>query len=439
MKQMRGLLIAAIVLAGLSGLVYWSRKHKADEASKPSADAAPKILALEEKQVDGLTIQRTGSDPVEISRVGDRWEIVKPEPMPADQDTVNTIVSTASNLTSERLIDDNPGNLEVFGLTHPITQITLHLKSGKSSTLDLGAETPTHSGTYAKLGNEGKVYSVPSFSKNNIDKSLNDLRDKRVLTFSQDKLSRVEVQAKDQPIEFGKNAQGEWQILKPQPLRADGLQVDDLVRKLNEARLKVEPGKISPADFNSASRVATVQVTDNGGTQTLEVRQNKDKKVFAKSSAVGAIYQIDGDLATILTKSVTDYRSKKLFDFGFADLAEVATETADYKKSGEKWFFNGLEMDNSSIMNLTDKLRDLTATGFDTKDGGNKIFEATVTTQDKKRKEKVTITRQGDNTFAQREGEPAIYKLDGAAADAVVQAAKDVKPAPTPQTKSKKK
>jgi hypothetical protein len=88
MKQMRGLLIAAIVLAALSGLVYWSRKHKADEAAKPSGDVAPKILTLEEKQIDGITIQKPNSDPVDISRVGDRWEIVKPEPMPADQDTV---------------------------------------------------------------------------------------------------------------------------------------------------------------------------------------------------------------------------------------------------------------------------------------------------------------------------------------------------------------
>jgi hypothetical protein len=438
MKQMRGLLIAAILLAGLSGLVYWSKKHKAEEAAKPTGDVAPKVLSLDEKQVDDITIQKTGSDPIEISRIGDRWEIVNPEPSPADQDTVNTIVSTAANLTSERLIDDKPNSLEAFGLTQPVTQITIHLKSGKSSTLDLGAETPTHGGTYAKLAGESKVYSIASFSKSNIDKSLNDIRDKRLVTFDRDKLSRVQVEAKGQTMEFGKNVQGEWQILKPEPLRADALQVDDLVRKLSEARIKADLGKVNEGTFNSAPKVATLQVTDNGGTQTVEVRQDKDKKTYAKSSVVTGIYQVDADLAATLTKSLTDYRSKKLFDFGFSDLSEVSTETATYKKSGEKWFYNGLEMDNSSMMNFIDKLRDLTATGFDTKAAGRKIFEATAITQDKKRKEQVTITREGDNTFAQREGEPAIYKLDAGAADALVQAAKDIKPAP-PAAKSKKK
>jgi hypothetical protein len=354
MKQMRGLLIAAILLAGLSGLVYWSKKHKAEEAAKPTGDLAPKVLTLDEKQVDGITIQKTGSDPVEISRIGDRWEIVKPEASPADQDTVNTIVSTVANLTSERLIDDKPNGLDAFGLTQPLTQITIHLKNGKSSTLDLGAETPTHGGTYAKLANESKVYSIAAFSKTNIDKSLNDIRDKRLLTFDRDKLSRVQVEAKGQTMEFGKNVQGEWQILKPEPMRADALQVDDLVRKLAEARIKVDLGKVNEATFNSAPKVATLQVTDNGGIQTVEVHQDKDKKTYAKSSAVTGIYQVDAELAATLTKSLAEYRSKKLFDFGFSDLSELSTETAAYKKSGEKWFYNGLEMDNSSMMNFID-------------------------------------------------------------------------------------
>ena len=38
-------------------------------------------------------------------------------------------------------------------------------------------------------------------------------------------------------LEFGKNAQGDWQILQPKPMRADGSQIDELVRKLKDARL----------------------------------------------------------------------------------------------------------------------------------------------------------------------------------------------------------
>ena len=53
-------------------------------------------------------------------------------------------------------------------------------------------------------------------------------------------------------------------------------------------------------------------------------------------------------------------------------------------------------MDNSSVQNLIDKLRDLSATKFAETGGGNPVFEATVTSNEGKRVEKVTIRKQGE-------------------------------------------
>ena len=64
---------------------------------------------------------------------------------------------------------------------------------------------------------------------------------------------------------------------------------------------------------------------------------------------------------------------------------------------------------------LIDKLRDFSATKFAETGGGKPVFDATVTSNDGKRVEKVTITKQGDQYFAQRENEPSIYELDGKA------------------------
>ena len=46
----------------------------------------------------------------------------------------------------------------------------------------------------------------------------------------------MELQAKGQGIEFGKNGQNEWQIVKPRPLRADSSAVQGLVDKLRDAK-----------------------------------------------------------------------------------------------------------------------------------------------------------------------------------------------------------
>jgi hypothetical protein len=78
------------------------------------------------------------------------------------------------------------------------------------------------------------------------------------------------------------------------------------------------------------------------------------------------------------------------------------------------------------------KLRDLTATAFDEKGGGESVFEATVTSNMGKRVEKLTISKQGDKYFAKREDEPSIYGLDSKAVDDLQKTAGEVKEAAPP-------
>jgi hypothetical protein len=110
------------------------------------------------------------------------------------------------------------------------------------------------------------------------------LRDKRLLTFDQDKLSRVELIAQKpgikgpQDIEFGRD-KDQWQIVKPKPLRADGLQVDEMLRKLKDAKMDLalspDDAKKAATTFASGTPVATVKLTDPSGTQQIEIRKSE--------------------------------------------------------------------------------------------------------------------------------------------------------------------
>jgi hypothetical protein len=176
-------------------------------------------------------------------------------------------------------------------------------------------------------------------------------------------------------------------------------------------------------------------VTDSSGTQTLEVRKDKDKNYYAKSSAVEGIYKVTSDVGDALDKGVDDFRNKKIFDFGFSDPTKTdikngSAAAVTYTKTGDKWMSGAKTMDNSSVQNLIDKLRDLSATKFPDKGAGEVVFEATVTSNTGKRVEKATITKQGSQYFAKREGEPSIYGLDGKAVEDLQKAASDVKEQP---------
>jgi len=442
----RGLLAAVIVLAALGGLLWWSnRKQKAD-AAKPASDTAAttKILSIPEDQIKEVTLKKTGAETT-VLRMGDdgKWQLTEPKPQRADQDIAKGLVSSLAALNADKVVEDKAADLSPYGLNAPTLDVTILKKDGKSQDFLVGDDTPTGGGAYAKLAGDAHVYTIASYVKTSVDKTPNDLRDKRLLTFDQDKLTRVDLQpAKGDAIEFGKNNQNDWQILKPKPMRADGSQVEELIRKLKDAKMDAaisdEDAKKAAAAFASGTKVAVASVTDASGTETLDVRKDakeKDKTYYAKSSAVEGIYKVAADLGDGLDKKIDDFRNKKLFDFAWTDPTKVEIGKATFEKTGDKWMRGGKELDASSVQSVVDKLRDLASTKFVDSGGGVPVLDITVTSNGGKRVEKVSITKQGDTYFAKRENEPSIYQLDGKAVEDLQKAANEVKESQPPKKK----
>jgi hypothetical protein len=431
----KGLLIAVVLLAVLGGLTWWSNKTQIDKSKTP-ADAATKLLTIPDDQFQEIKIKKVTDELLDLKRENGKWRVTAPKPMAADQDAAGALTSTLANLNADKVVEEKATDLKPYGLDMPTLDVQIVRKDGKTDHLLIGDDTPNGSGAYAKLANDSKVVTVSTTTKTSLDKRPDDLRDKRLLTFDSDKLSRVELAAKGPAIEFGKSGQNEWQIVKPRPLRADGSAVDGLVSKLKDAKMDLT-AEDAAKGYAGATKVATVTVTDAGGTQTLEVRRDKDKNVFAKSSAVEGIYKTSSDLADALEKGVDDFRNKKVFDFGFSDPSRVDVNGTGYSKAGDKWAANGKTMDNTSVQTLIDKLRDLTATKFAEKGAGQPVFTAGVVSNNGKRSEKVVISKQGTQYFAQREGEPSIYELDAKSVEDLQKAAADVKEAAPEPAKKK--
>jgi Domain of unknown function (DUF4340) len=435
--RVRGLLVGAVLLLGLVGALYFSNKQKAAEAAKPPADQPPRIVSLTEADISKIVLKKKGADDTVLEKTNGKWQITAPKPYPADQDAAQQLVTSADSITADRVVEDKASNVSAYGLNSPSFELDISLKNGKTTRVKLGDDTPTNSGFYAMLEGDPRLFTVASYVKTGVDKSVNDLRDKRLLTFDQDKLSRVELIAKKQDIEFGRD-KDQWQIVKPKPLRADGLQVDEMLRKLKDAKMDLtlsdEDAKKAAATFASGMPIATVKLTDPSGTQQIEIRKNKDD-YYAKSSVVPGVFKVMAELGAGVDKSLDDFRNKKLFDFGFNDPGKITMhadgKTYDFQKGGDDWFSNGKKMDSTSVQSFLDKLRDLSASKFiDTGTLGTPAIDITVVSNNGKLTEKVLIAKQGADYIAQRQNEPALYGLDAKTVDDLKQAASDVKPAP---------
>jgi hypothetical protein len=92
-------------------------------------------------------------------------------------------------------------------------------------------------------------------------------------------------------------------------------------------------------------------------------------------------------------------------------------------------------MDNISVQNFLDKLRELSASKFPDSGFTSAAIDIAVTSNDGKHVEKVLIAQSGKDYIAKRENEPSLYQIDAKNIDEMTKAASDVKEAPPPAKK----
>jgi hypothetical protein len=432
--KIRGLLVATAAFAILAGLLYWSDRRKPSaEAANPD-DAAPSILKLDENSITKLGLKKKDGPEIQLAKSGSDWKITEPKILSADQSTVSGMLSTLSSLNADRLVEDKGSDLPRYGLEHPSLEVDVFEKDNKSQRLLLGDDTPTGGAVYAVLAGDPRVFTIAGYHKTSLDRTLNDLRDKRLLTVSPDKVSRLEITGSNGDIEFGRN-KDEWQIVKPKPMRADSYVVGGLVSKLTDARMDLSgsdsAAKEADSAFAKGTAVATVKVTDESSTQQLQIRKSKDQ-YYAKASLVDGACKVNSDLADALNKKLDDFRNKKLFDFGFSEPSKLEIHSGAKKfalmRGGQDWWDNGKKMDEDGVSSLISNLRDLSADKFVDSGFTAPEIEATVTDNDGKKIEKVSISKSGSNYIAKRDNDPTLYQLPSTSVDELQKALDGIKP-----------
>jgi hypothetical protein len=304
----RGLIVAVVILATLGGVLYWSQHHKpGDESAAVPASTAPVILKVNPADMTELVIKQ--KEPVTLKMTNGKWQITEPKPYPADQEAVAGVLSTLSGLNADRIVEEKTSDRKQYGLDPAQVELDISDKDGASRQLLLGDDTPAGGDVYAALSTDPRVFTIASYNKSSLAKTLNDLRDKSLLTLSADKVSRVELLKKGENLEFDRTKDG-WQILKPSSSPADSSAVNALVSTLTSAKMELSTTSDAATAFARATPLATAKLTGDTGVQTLEVRKSKDD-YYAKSSAVDGTYKVDSALGQALDKKLDDFQPKK--------------------------------------------------------------------------------------------------------------------------------
>ena len=437
------LLIALSLFIILAGFVYYTGENPPD-----INDESQPILQVEADKVRSISILRPEYDSITIQQSDEPgWLFKAPhDTIRADTSAASMIATSLTELSADRVVEENIDEWDLFGLQGTGTlRLDVTVDAGRSHTIVFGNDTPTGSGVFARLEGDSRLFIVPSYVKSSFEKEIFDLREKKLLQVAGDTVSSVVLSANKKSVAFGKTSAGDWQIIKPGLLRADNYTVNDLVRSVSNVEMTavLDGTTDSKGRYSFRRPMALVEIIDEKGSHTLTVAKTRggDEKYYAKSSDMVGTFEISSTATSSLDKKLDDFRNKKLFDFGFKNIArlDVRDDKTDLRiqKQGDAWRLasqNDRELDSVKVQALIDKLRNLTATAYPSDratdfaryDLTKPIVEAKVTTEEGAIDEVVASFSREDKAYAARRGQPSIYEVEVATLKQIQAAILDV-------------
>jgi hypothetical protein len=432
MRGLRSTIALVVVLAGLAAYIYFVT------LKTPEGDTAKKtdkvFTGLQADKIEELRITSAGGDATTAKKDNGAWQVLQPVTAKADESEVSGITSALASIDVVRVIDENPSNLNEYGLSNPRIEVDFKAAGDKEyRKLFIGEKSPTGADLFAKRNDEKKVFLIPAFQETTFNKDTFALRDKSVLKFDREKVDGVEVAAAGKSLVMAKDGP-EWKIKKPVETRADYGSVEGLVGRLQTIQMKsIAADQASPADlkkYGLEKPEATVNIAAGSTRATLLVGgKATDTTVYARDASKPAVVTVESALMDDLKKSADDYRRKDLFEFRAYNANRVELKRGNdvvvferVKGQGDnaqdKWRRvspNPADADRDKVDAMLAKIANMRATSFvDGKGALNPTLEVHVKFDDNKKEERVTFVKSGDDVLALRPGEPGAAKADAA-------------------------
>lgn len=431
------LLVALVLLVALGGAVYYTQENP------PEPDESKlTLLETDEKNIQELVIRKQDGETIGMRRGEDeKWQFLPPIEVAADDGQIGFLVANLSRMEADRVVKEQVESWEPFGLEgEGSMSLDVKFKEGEPRKIIFGFDTPTGRGVFVRIDGDPQLLTGYSYGKNSFNKTVFDLRNKRLLRVATDKISGLKLKVGGSVFDLSKDADSDWLITAPRSLRADNFTVDDLARAAYSAEMTtiLEEGEASGA-YDFRDPLAEVEIVDDAGAHVLVVAKGEGDKYYAKSSDLDGVYEVGATLAESLGKELNDLRNKKPFDFGFTTVKSLKVrdgETASsFERVDDKWLLasdNGREMSAGLVQTLIDSLRNLTAVSFPPEDGAGYGLDApqieaeVLLDEEAAVPEKVFISSlSADRVYAQRDGESAVYEIEKAPAEEIRRALED--------------
>ena len=162
------------------------------------------------------------------------------------------------------------------------------------------------------------IYTVPAYTKNSIDKSLFDWRDKSVIKVDRNNVRELHLKNGYGRFELAKEGSG-WYLKKPIEAKADNSNISSILSKLENGKAKsvVSETMNSAAeyDLNKPYYEVDLLVGEGRARQRVIFSKLEENSAYGKDDGRPQVFTVDSTFLKPFDKTLMDLRNKKFAEF----------------------------------------------------------------------------------------------------------------------------
>lgn len=312
MVQNKKIIASVVVLAGLTGAIYWAQKKDAQIGSPSAAIAElPEIKAPED--IDKLSITNADKGEIVLEKKDDKWVMTKPVEAPANQTNVDQVVKNLKDLKVKEVISPSPTDEAKEGYDFvPTKSVHVVAYKGGDKKLDVTFGGSGGRGQMAMVEGKPSIYGVSGYSGYLYTREPKGFRETEILKFDDQNANGLSIEKKDGTLSFTKEGDTWSGTFRGRAIaRFDEEKVKDALRALkNLTADDFGDGKtVEETGLDKPESKVTIQLKDNAGTFVVHVGGTASgSSRWVKKDGADMIYSVPSYTAEWVTADVAKFQ-----------------------------------------------------------------------------------------------------------------------------------
>ncbi|HDH04196.1 MAG TPA: DUF4340 domain-containing protein [Nitrospirae bacterium] len=190
--NMKGKKEIAILFFVIAVLAFYISSRKSEKTHYE----LPGIQKIRTGDITKISLKKKGSE-IELAKENDKW-LINDRKYPADNAVIDSMLNAISGLTLTALASES-GNYAIYDLDkEKRIEVEAYKGSDLLRKINVGKITPTYKQTFVMLDNDHRVYHAKGALRREFDRTVSELRDKKVMAFSDDITEVALKQGKDE-------------------------------------------------------------------------------------------------------------------------------------------------------------------------------------------------------------------------------------------------